>query len=140
MRLSVTLFLALITGLLSGCLLEDDDPTPDPNQYLTPIAAAQASGLTPYWLGPVVETDRGPMRATEGLFPYGVAGVKIPGVQVTYINGDVVIGALDIRTFGKDDWLAVEARARALDFPAAKRRNVSVAGHDAEFIAVPGGT
>jgi hypothetical protein len=140
-QLSIAVFLVLFAGILSGCYYDDgEDERPDPNQYLTPIAAAQAEGITPYWLGPFVETGRGQLRVTEGLFPQGVSGVKVPGIQVTYFNGDVVLGALDVMTFRKDDWPAIESEARALDSPSAKRRTVSVAGQDAELIAIPGGT
>jgi hypothetical protein len=138
MKSALTL-IVLIVALLSGCVFVSDQAKPDPNQYLTPIAEAQAAGLTPYWLGPTIETDKGPLRAVEGIFPQGYAGVGLHGIQITYYNGDRVIGTLDVRTFPKAGWAAVEPQARALDFPSAKRKNVSVAGHDAELIAVPDG-
>jgi hypothetical protein len=140
MRFAAFVLSLFTASLFSACVLTSDDPKPDPNQYLTPIAEAQTAGLTPYWLGPTIETDKGPLRAVEGIFPQGYAGVALPGIQITYFNGDQVIGTLDVLTFQKTDWASEGPRARALDFPSAKRKNVLVAGHDAELIAVPGGT
>jgi len=122
-----------------ACDIVGDD-APDPEAYRTPVAQAQAAGLTPYWLGPEFSAGGLSFDFIEGTFPQGVAGVRVNGLQLSYLarDGYTVRATADVLTFSKTQWATAADRVR---YPAGvtgvTRKNVTVGGRHAELISMP---
>jgi hypothetical protein len=108
----------------------------DPERYKTAVARAERAGLQAYWLGPQLDVGGEPFNAIEGIFPEGIAGVGVQGVQLAYLNLDEFRGRLDITTLSPADWAAARDAVRSPEQPPVTTIDTVVAGRQAELISI----
>ena len=122
-----------------ACDIVGDD-APDPEAYRTPVAQAQAAGLPVYWLGPEFKAGGLSFDFIEGTFPQGIAGVRLNGLQLSYLarEGDSVRASLDVLSFSKDEWPAAEDGViHPPGFPSSVVKNTTLRGARAMLVSIP---
>jgi hypothetical protein len=137
---SLCALIAIVAGVACIGLSGDGQSEGDLDEYfLRDVATVEAMGLPVYWLGTEFTVDGLVFRGPYG-FEYGpeVEGV---GIEMTYqasLDGGNVV--FDLNVFSRDVWELTKERVLNPGLPGVTRDTVTVAGREAQLIAVPLGT
>ncbi|MBI5287436.1 MAG: hypothetical protein HY873_00520 [Chloroflexi bacterium] len=105
----------------------------DRNAYLTPIAEARSNGLEPYWLGPSFTAVSTTYSYLEAVYPQGIAGVDVGGLEVKYHTGNGEELGLLMTTIPIAEWPMAEDLVRTPIQGKPNRNDVAINGIDADL-------
>ncbi len=131
--LGVGVWAVVVSGLATGCIV-DRTVKLDRTRYMTPVAEAQAAGVSVYWLGPSFQAGGVTYSYIESKYPEGIAGVSVNGLEMSYLSADGEELALEVKTIPLEEWPSAEDAVRFPKQAKPDRSDVRVAGFDAELL------